>query len=224
MDRLLEPFKLEAAIEGGSMQRMGMRSADNNGAPTQDKLGLVGVGGVRKTLAPALNKFHVGNGEDGKHYWLTPPDLYAELDAEFHFDFDPCPCPKPDDFDGLTCEWGMRNWVNPPFGSIMHMGRKKGPTAWMRKAIAEQAKGKTSVVVYPVDKWVLMMLKATGAPNVRNLGDVRWHAVEDGSQGKGTGRHIAAFILWGGGGAEQAGDGNAETRSRAASHTEKLSD
>lgn len=30
---------------------------------------------------------------------------------------------------------------------------------------------------------------------VRNLGDVRWCATEDGSAGKGTGRHIAAFIL-----------------------------
>ena len=77
----------------------------------------------------------------------------------------------------------------------MHMGKKKGPTAWMRKAIEEQAKGKLSVVVYPVDKWVLMMLKSTGAVNVRNLGDVRWLATEDGSKGKGTGRHIAAFIL-----------------------------
>jgi hypothetical protein len=47
-----------------------------------------------------------------------------------------------------------------------------------------------------VDKWVLMMLNATGSVNVRNLGDVRWHAIEDNSQGKGTGRHIAAFILW----------------------------
>jgi hypothetical protein len=24
-------------------------------------------------LAPEENKFHVGNGGDGKHYWLTPP-------------------------------------------------------------------------------------------------------------------------------------------------------
>ena len=149
-------------------------------------------------LPPALNKFHQGNRQDGKHYWLTPWDepAIAQLVADYGpFDFDPCPCPKPDDFDGLTCEWGQRNWVNPPFGSIMHMGKKKGPTAWMRKAIEEQAKGKLSVVVYPVDKWVLMMLKATGSVNVRNLGDVRWLATEDGSKGKGTGRHIAAFIL-----------------------------
>ena len=143
-----------------------------------------------------LNKFHAGNGGDGKHYWLTPPDMYATLDAEFHFDFDPCPFPLPAGFDGLTCVWGQRNFVNPPFGSILHEGRKKGPTAWMRKAIEEQRQGKLSVVVYPVDKWVLMMLAATGASNVRNLGDVKWCATEDGSAGKGTGRHIACFILY----------------------------
>ena len=148
------------------------------------------------TSLPAIqNKFHVGNA-DGKHYWLTPSGLYAQLNSEFGpFDFDPCPHPVPAGFDGLTCEWGSRNYVNPPFGSIMHEGKKKGPTAWMRKAIEEQAKGKLSVVVYPVDKWVLMMLKSTGAVNVRNLGDVRWLATEDGTEGKGTGRHIAAFIL-----------------------------
>ena len=153
-------------------------------------------------LRPHANKFHVGNGDDGKHYWLTPPDLYERLNAEFDFDFDPCPFPRPEGFDGLTCDWGQRNYVNPPFGSIMHKGpndknpKKKGPTAWMRKAIEEQAKGKLSVVVYPVDKWVLMMLKATNAVQVRNLGDVRWCATEDGSVGKGTGRHIAAFVLY----------------------------
>ena len=157
---------------------------------------VLGVGAAR--MHPHENKFHAGNGEDGKHYWLTPwkDPVFVALNEEFGpFDFDPCPYPKPDDFDGLTCEWGQRNYVNPPFGSIIHQGRKKGPTAWMRKAIEEQRKGKLSVVVYPVDKWVLMMLAATGAKNVRNLGDVKWLATEDGSQGNGTGRHIAAFIL-----------------------------
>ena len=147
------------------------------------------------SLAPESNKFHVGNSKNGKHYWLTPPDLFKALDTEFNFDFDPCPFPKPGGFDGLTCEWGQSNYVNPPFGSIIHNGKKKGPTAWMRKAIEEQRKGKLSVVVYPVDKWVLMMLAATESVNIRNLGDVKWCATEDGSPGNGTGRWIAAFIL-----------------------------
>jgi DNA N-6-adenine-methyltransferase (Dam) len=125
-----------------------------------------------------------GNGADGKHYWLTPPDLYNELNEEFHFDFDPCPYPMPWDFDGLREEWGQSNYVNPPF---------KGPTAWVRKAIAEHHKGKRVVFVFPVDKWVLMLLEA-GA-QVRNLKDVKWCATEDGLPGKGTGRHIAMFIL-----------------------------
>jgi len=139
------------------------------------------------------NKFHRGD-PDGKHYWLTPPELYEQLVSEFHFDFDPCPYPLPEGFDGLTCEWGQSNYVNPPFGSIIHEGKKKGPTAWVRKAIEEHKKGKTVVFVYPIDKWVLMMLEVIGS-EVRNLGDVKWLATEDLQPGKGTGRHIAAFIL-----------------------------
>lgn len=148
-----------------------------------------------RAIKPHENKFHVGNGDDGKHYWLTPPELRAALQAEFGFDFDACPYPKPADFDGLACEWGQSSYANIPFGSVIgHDGKKKGPTAWARKAIAENQKGKQIVMLYPIDKWVLMML-AAGA-KVRNLGDVRWCATEDGSQGKGTGRHIAAFILY----------------------------
>lgn len=152
---------------------------------------------------PTTNKFHKGNGSNGKHYWLTPPELYKLLDDEFHFDFDPCPFPKPLGFDGLTCEWGKSNYVNPPFGSIMHQGpsdkkpKKKVPTAWVRKCIEEHKKGKTVVLVFPVDKWILMLLKEIFGEDaeVRNLGDVKWLATEDNSAGKGTGRHIACFIL-----------------------------
>ena len=144
-------------------------------------------------LKPEDNKFHIGNKSDGKHYWLTPKDLMQSLQQEFNFDFDPCPFPKPDDFDGLTCDWGKSSYVNPPFGSIIHQGKKKGPTAWARKAIEENKKGKKVVLVYPIDKWILMLLNA-GA-EVRNLGDVKWLATEDNSEGKGTGRHIACFIL-----------------------------
>lgn len=152
------------------------------------------LGGEHQSkLPPQENKFHSGNGSDGKHYWITPPDMMRALQLEFSFDFDPCPHPLPDGFDGLTCEWGRSNYVNPPFGSIVHNGRKKGMTAWVRKAIAEQEKGRRVVMVYPLDKWVLMLIKA-GA-QIRNLGDVRWLATEDGSAGNGTGRHIACFIL-----------------------------
>lgn len=130
---------------------------------------------------------------DGKHYWLTPPKLIETLSARFEFDLDACPYPKPEGFDGLTCEWGDSTYCNPPFGSIVHNGKKKGPTAWARKAIEESKKGKRAVMVYPIDKWVLMLIEA-GA-KVENLGDVRWCATEDGSEGNGTGRHIAMFIL-----------------------------
>ena len=144
-------------------------------------------------MKPEDNKFHAGNGGDGKHYWLTPPDVYGKLNVEFNFTFDPCPYPLPEGFDGLTNDWGKSNYVNPPFGSIMHEGKKKGPTAWARKAIQEHKKGKDVVLVYPIDKWVLMLIEA-GA-KVRNLGDVKWLATEDGEAGKGTGRHIACFVL-----------------------------
>ena len=147
-----------------------------------------------KSIAPKDNKFHKGN-PDGKHYWITPPDIYNNLDIQYHFDFDPCPYPKPDNFDGLTCEWGNSNYVNPPFGSIMHNGKKKGATAWVRKAIEENKKGKSVVLVYPIDKWILMLL-SHGA-EVKNLGDIKWLSTEDGSAGKGTGRHIACFVLKG---------------------------
>ena len=131
--------------------------------------------------------------KDGKHYWLTPPALMRQLHDEFCFDFDPCPYPKPDDFDGLRADWGTCNYVNPPFGVVMHEGKKKGATAWARKAIEEFRKGKRVVLLYPIDKWVLMLFEA-GA-KVRNLRDVKWHAIEDGLPGKGTGRWIACFVL-----------------------------
>jgi hypothetical protein len=137
--------------------------------------------------------FEQGNSKDGKHYWLTPPKLMESLQLEFDFNYDPCPYPRPEDYDGLDAEWGSSNYVNPPFGVVMHKGKKKGATAWARKCIEEFKKGKKVVMVYPIDKWVLMLLDA-GA-KVRNLKDIKWHSIEDGSEGPGTGRHIGCFIL-----------------------------
>ncbi len=127
-----------------------------------------------------------GSNPNGKHYWLTPPGLLAFLDDEFEFTFDACPYPRPDGFDGLTASWGSSTYVNPPFS---------GPTAWVRKAMAESEKGKRVVFVFPIAKWILMLLNHPNFKEVRNLRDVRWCATEDGSQGKGIGQHIAMFVL-----------------------------
>lgn len=124
--------------------------------------------------------------KNGKHYWLTPPELMKELQAEFNFDFDACPYPQPEGYDSLMEEWGSSTYVNPPF---------KGPTAWVRKAIAESEKGKKVVFVFPVPKWLLMFLTHPNLKEVRNLKDVKWCATEDGSPGKGIGQHIAQFVL-----------------------------
>jgi hypothetical protein len=127
-----------------------------------------------------------GSNPNGKHYWLTPPELLQEMQSEFEFNFDACPFPRPEEFDGLIADWGSSTYVNPPFA---------GPTAWVRKAIAESEKGKRVVFVFPVPKWVLMLLTHPNLKEVRNLKDVKWCAIEDGSPGKGIGQHIAQFIL-----------------------------
>jgi hypothetical protein len=91
-------------------------------------------------------------------YWLTPPEMYAALDAEFHFDFDPCPNPRPDGYNSLVLPWGNMNYVNPPFRKTD--GNTDGPTAFVRKAIAEQAAGRSSVLLIPAQSYINLLLAA----------------------------------------------------------------
>lgn len=80
------------------------------------------------------------NEKENKEYWITPPELYADLDKEFHFDFDPCPYPF-DGVDGTEIEWGKVNYLNPPFGKTgKHFG--KGPTAFIKKGDRRKSKRK----------------------------------------------------------------------------------
>ena len=78
--------------------------------------------------------------------WETPPDLYLELNDEFNFDFDPCPIEWGEitpDKDGLLIEWGVRNFINPPYS-------RKLKEAFINKAVLEAGKGKLCVCLIPV--------------------------------------------------------------------------
>ncbi len=117
-------------------------------------------------------------------FWVIPPEIIEPLRKEFNFDFDPCPFPRPEGFDGLSIEWGKSNWVNPLFG--------QGITAWVRKVIAEQEKGKTSVVILPLDNWVKLFMDA-GA-EIRVIGKHRWINQETG-ESRPSSRPSFLFIL-----------------------------
>lgn len=128
-----------------------------------------------------------------KEFWLTPPDMYAALDQEFHFDYDPCPYPLVNGYNGITASWGQSNYVNPPFRrSDGEYGA--GPTAFIRKAIEEQKLGKSSVIVINTMSFINMLLEA-GA-EARSMGRVRWH---EGKTGKpwSNPANTTAFILRG---------------------------
>ena len=126
-----------------------------------------------------------------KKYWITPPETYRFLDNEFHFDYDPCPCPKPQNFDSLTAPWGKMNYVNPPFRRKDGVDGK-GPTAFVHKAIAEQKRGNGSVLVLPVQSYVMLLAEA-GA-EIRSMGRIRWLEVESGEPCKSP-SPICAFVL-----------------------------
>ena len=78
--------------------------------------------------------------------WETPKELYDKLNNEFNFDFDPCPILFEEitpENDGLKKEWGLCNFVNPPYSRNLK-------ESFVKKAIEEKKKGKSSVLLLPV--------------------------------------------------------------------------
>lgn len=122
-------------------------------------------------------------------FWLTPPELYKKLDAEFHFDFDPCPYPFKE--DAINIEWGNMNYVNPPYRKADAINGH-GPTSFVRKAIEQQGKGKTSVMILPILSmhYLLFMAKA----EIRPIPAVRWISAKTGFADKKA-NNCALFIL-----------------------------
>lgn len=140
---------------------------------------------------------------DPRHYWVTPPEMYAALHAEFSFDFDPCPHPRPHGFDGLAVEWGRSNWVNPPFtGMAKEPGKRKiGPMAWARKAVAEWQKGKLVVLILPAYQnravaYLSGFWHRGEGVEVRFSGVPRWLALEDGTQNPAPPERGSACLLF----------------------------
>lgn len=127
-----------------------------------------------------------------KRYWLTPPGIYEDLNREFQFDFDPCPCPRPDGYNSLEIPWGQMNYVNPPFRK--HDGvNGLGPTAFVRKAIAEHQQGRGSVLLLPVQSYVNLLV-AAGA-ELRSFGRVRWLDATTKEPMPGTPSPTCCFVL-----------------------------
>jgi phage N-6-adenine-methyltransferase len=81
--------------------------------------------------------------------WATPPDIYAQLHAEFGFDLDVCSthenakCHRhfTQAENGLEQEWTGTVWMNPPYGK--HIGE------WMERAYTASLNGATVVCLVP---------------------------------------------------------------------------
>jgi hypothetical protein len=127
------------------------------------------------------NKYYEGNKADGKHYILTPAGYWADLQRRQPGIVDVLPYPRPEGYDALTEPWHKMNYANIPFGTTIDpiTGKKIGQTAWARKAIAEQAKGNTTVIPFPMDYGFHLLVNA-GA-KLRSVGRIAWVATEDGS-------------------------------------------
>ena len=93
--------------------------------------------------------------------WATPRDLWHELNNEFNFDFDPCPLADEIEQDGLECDWGKSNFVNPPYS-------RKLKDAFVKKAVEENKKGKLCVLLLPVSTSTVLFHEVI-KPNAKEI-------------------------------------------------------
>jgi hypothetical protein len=140
------------------------------------------------------NKYYEGNKADGKHYYLTPDDMWNNLKKRYPGIWDCCPYPRKKGYDALKVPWHKTTYCNCPFLTTVENGKKIGFTAWCRKAISEQNKGKTTVMVFPMDFGFHLLLNA-GA-KFRSIGDVKWRATEDNTA-QSSSRKIVEIVLRG---------------------------
>ncbi|MGI9011117.1 MAG: DNA N-6-adenine-methyltransferase [Nitrososphaeraceae archaeon] len=102
-----------------------------------------------------------------KNSWRTPPELFKELDDEFHFDLDPCTTQDnplqtryfytEQEYNGLLLDWHGNVFVNPPYG--YNEKNEYLLEKWVKKAfeqITSNRNVKTIVLLVPTvtsTKW-----------------------------------------------------------------------
>ena len=72
------------------------------------------------------------------NHWGTPKELYDSLNEEFSFDYEVCKAHST--INDLITEWGSSNFLNPPYSAI---------ESFAKKAVEEQKKGRTTVMLIP---------------------------------------------------------------------------
>jgi site-specific DNA-methyltransferase (adenine-specific) len=98
--------------------------------------------------------------------WGTPESFYNQLNEEFNFDFDPCPLGHDiEKWDGLKIEWGLINYINPPYS-------RKLKEAFIHKAVEESKKGKLCVMLLPVSTSTVIFHEVV-KPNAKEIRFIR---------------------------------------------------
>ena len=101
---------------------------------------------------------------------LSPPDFLESIREEWGEFHDVCPYPRPAGYDALKVPWraDIPNYMNCPFIA----GDETGPMDFLRKAIAEQARGCTTIGVISSNSRINLLIEA-GA-ELRSAGRPRW--------------------------------------------------
>ena len=126
--------------------------------------------------------------------WKTPKDLYDELNWKYDFDFDPCPLNS--SFDGLSIEWGERNFINPPYSRAL---KEK----FILKALEESKKGKLCLMLLPVSTSTKIFHEVI-QPNALNIQFIRGRIKFEGINSKGelvstkAGMHDSMLVIFDG--------------------------
>lgn len=146
------------------------------------------MGGIADGLKMKDVNVRNNSGDD----WKTSDDFYKKLDEIYHFDFDPCPYQA--NFDGLNCDWGGANFVNPPYS-------QKLKEAFIKKAVEESKKGKTCVCLIPVSTSTKLFHDVI-LPNAKKIEFVRGRLKfeqkgEDGIfRSHGCGQHDSMIVVF----------------------------